>query len=68
MSLKLIGVCLVILTGANAFSRNAIKLGLVSETYPLKFWDALANMTEAELNPEFRRLVVYLDHERAGNE
>lgn len=53
---------------AQAFSQNAIGLGLVSVRYPLSFWDSLANMTEAELNPEFRRLVLFLDRTRAGDE
>lgn len=63
----LLGLSLAILA-VNGFSRNAIGLGLVSKTYPLWFWDSLANMTDADLNPEFRRFVLYLDRERAGNE
>lgn len=64
---KLICLC-AILYGAQAFSRNAIELGLVSEDYPLAFWDALATMKEAELGPEFQRLILYLDRSRAGDE
>lgn len=50
------------------FSQNAIGLGLVSETYPLAFWDALANATDSDLNPTFLRLVLKIDRKRAGDE
>lgn len=66
--LKTICVSLTLFLVANAFVENAVKLGLVSKTYPLVFWDALANMKEEELNPDFRRLVIVLDNERSGNQ
>lgn len=50
------------------FSRNAINLGLVSEKYPVEFWDTLANMTDADLSPPFLRIVLRLDRTRAGDE
>ena len=63
----LLCLCAVVCT-AYGFSRNAISLGLVSERYPIEFWDALANATDDELNPTFLRLVLRLDRTRAGDE
>ncbi|KAF6028416.1 hypothetical protein EB796_013305 [Bugula neritina] len=59
---------LAIVGVASAFSRNAISLGLVSDVYPIEFWDALANTTDSDLEPGFRRFVLLLDRTRAGDE
>lgn len=53
---------------ADAFSRNAVHLGLVSKTYPLQLWDTLAALDDSEISPQFRRFLDGLDRERAGNE
>ena len=66
--MKILLCIALMLCAVQGFSRNAIKLGLVSDEYPLKFWDTLANMTDADLNPEFRRIVLYIDRSRAGDE
>jgi len=65
--MKLLLLCLLA-ASVSAFSRNALDLGLVSEHFPMEFWEALASMNDEDLNPEFRKLVLYLDRKRAGNE
>ncbi|XP_067947034.1 uncharacterized protein [Watersipora subatra] len=57
-----------LVSASQQYKSNAMDLGLVSDTYPMEFWETLANLKDAELRPNFLRVVLYLDRNRAGND
>ena len=65
--IKILLAVLALACGTQASGHNAVDLGLVSEAYPLEFWDSLSNLTDKELNPNFLRFLLFIDRTRAGD-